>query len=246
MDRISRSTSPLRGRCLPRTHLGTAFLILFALAVLGVFASPVWAADAPAAARVNIGTADDPYFVDDVIQLDALKASAIAQSSMAAAINVVRINTWATGLTHTTPAGVNRLNVFVVAFENGSDVAVSNVTYGGQTLTRVGGIVNGSGTRERTEIWYLNEAGIAAAGSSTYVVTWGGSAPASPKYSSATYGNVDQASPIVHHIGNSDDDGSPNPMTTTVNVVAGSDITCSSGAAAPDKPVATLAISVCA
>lgn len=215
------SYPPTHGRCHAHAHLCAAVLVLFTLAILGMSASPAFAADSPAAGRVNIGTLDDPYFVDDVVQLDALKASAIAQSSMAAAINVVRLNTWATGLTHTTPGGVNRLNVIVVAYENGSDVSVSAVTYGGQALTRIGGAVNSSGTRERTEIWYLDEAGIALAGSSTYAVTWGGSAPTSPKYSSATFGNVDQTSPIVDHNGNSDNDGSPNPMTTTVTVVAG-------------------------
>ena len=200
------STSPKRGRFLRHAHICAALLYAFTFTALGSILSSALAAESPAAARVNIGTADDPYYIDDVVQLDALKASAIAQSSMAASINVVRINTWATGLTHTTPMGVNRLNVFVVALENGSDVAVNAVTYGGQALTRIGGIVNGSGTRERTEIWYLNEAGIVAAGGTSYVVTWGGSAPTNSKFSSATFGNVDQASPIVNHSGNAVDD----------------------------------------
>lgn len=217
----SCSSSPTRGCSMPTAFILAVATLTFAFASFGPLTPRLLAADAPVAAPVNIGTADDPYFVNDVMQLDAMKASAIAQSSMAAAINVVRLNTWATGLTHTTPMGVNRLNVIVVAYENGSDVSVSAVTYGGQALTRIGGIANSSGTRERTEIWYLDEAGIVLAGSSTYVVTWGGSAPTSPKYSSATFGNVDQASPIVDHSGNSDNDGTPNPMTTTVTVVAG-------------------------
>ncbi len=216
----SRSTSRTRGRCLPFALICAALSLSLAVAFFGSV-TPLYAAAAPIGGPVNIGTPDDPYFVDDPVALEAMKASAITGSSMAASINVVRLNTWATGLTHATASGVNRLNVFVVAYENGTDVAVSAVTYGGQSLTRIGGTVNPSGTRERTEIWYLDEAGIVAAGSSTYAVTWGGSAPSSPKYSSATFGNVDQASPIVHHSGNAVDGSSPNPLTTSVSVVAG-------------------------
>ena len=55
---------------------------------------------------------------------------------------VSRVGSWTTGLTHTVGSGNNRLLVFAVGYENGgwSDPGVSSVTYGGQPLTRIGGI----------------------------------------------------------------------------------------------------------
>ena len=51
------------------------------------------------------------------------------------------------------------------------------------------------GFSAHTSSWYLNEAGIAAAGGTTFIVTW----PTTPSvigYASAFFGTVDQASPI--------------------------------------------------
>src|SRR6185503_12792990 len=78
-----------------------------------------------------------------------------------------RIGSWTTGLTHTAGAGNDRLLVFMVGYENATDVAISTVKYGGQSLTRINGAAVGS-TVARVELWYLKEAGIVAATNTTF------------------------------------------------------------------------------
>ena len=141
--------------------------------------------------------------------------------SISVSPGVTRANAWTTGLTHTAGSGSNRLLLFVVGYENGSDPGVSAVTYGGQSLTRILGAVAGTTWFDRTELWYLNEAGIAAAVGNTFSVTWGGSAPSNPMYAAATYADVNQSSPILDSSSNFTNSSTPNPITTSVNVVNG-------------------------
>ena len=134
---------------------------------------------------------------------------------------ITRANAWTTGLTHTAGGGNNRLLLFAVGYENGSDPGVSTVTYGGQSLTRIVGAVAGTTTIGRVELWYVNEAGIAAAIGTTFSVTWGGVAPTYPMYAAATYADVNQSSPILDSSSNFTNSSTPNPITTSVNVVDG-------------------------
>ncbi len=132
-----------------------------------------------------------------------------------------RANAWTTGLTHTAGSGSDRLLLFVVGYENGADPGVSAATYGGQSLTPIIGAVAGTTTVGRVELWYLNEAGIAAASGSTFSVTWGGATPSQPMYAAATYKHVNQSDPIADSASNSTDTSTPNPITATVNVTDG-------------------------
>jgi hypothetical protein len=134
---------------------------------------------------------------------------------------VCQNTTWTTGLTHTVTSGSNRALVFAVGYENAADPGVASVTYGGQALTRIDGAVAGTSTFGRVELWYLNEAGIAAAGGNTFSVTWGGSAPSNPMYAAASYTAVDQCNPIATSSINSTDAATPNPLTTNVSVTSG-------------------------
>ena len=133
---------------------------------------------------------------------------------------VARANAWTTGLTHVAGTGVNRLLVFMVGYENGADVPISAVTYGGQSLTRINGTVAGTTTVGRIELWYLNESGIAAATSTTFVVTYGGTAPSEPHYGAATFRNVDQTAPVLVSNVASAAAATPNPLPVSVNVTA--------------------------
>ncbi len=133
--------------------------------------------------------------------------------------SVNRANAWTTGLTHTAGSGSDRLLLFVVGYENGSDPGISAVTYGSQSLTPIIGAVAGTSIFGRVELWYLNEAGIAAASGNTFSVTWGIAAPSQPMYAAATYKNVNQTNPILDSASNSTDTSTPNPITATVNVV---------------------------
>ncbi|MEW5700677.1 MAG: VWA domain-containing protein [Candidatus Zixiibacteriota bacterium] len=210
-----------RGRGLSRRAccLRALSTVLPLLLVINVLAPPAaWTAGP---GRINLGTDDDPYFVEDSLTAEALKASALSPSPASIAANVVRLGSWTTGLTHTAGVGSSRLLIFAVGYENGSDVGVNAVSYGGQSLTRIGGVAAGTSSIVRTELWYLKEAGITAAGTNTFTVTWGGSAPASPKYGASTYANVNQTTPIGHSAGTSVNSSSPNPITATLNVFAG-------------------------
>ncbi|MFH2054820.1 MAG: putative Ig domain-containing protein, partial [bacterium] len=134
---------------------------------------------------------------------------------------IARIGNWTTGLTHTVPAGDNRLLIFAVGYEDGTvSDPVAAVSYGGQALTRAGGDVAGTTFWGRAELWYLKEAGIQAASSNTFSVTWGSSTPTDPMYGAATYANVSQTSPIYDIDSNSTDAATPNPLTVSIDVAA--------------------------
>jgi hypothetical protein len=142
-------------------------------------------------------------------------------SSFPASNSVLAADSWSTGLTHTTGSGSNRLLTFVVGYENATDVGVSTVTYGTRTMTKALGQVAGTGPFDRVEIWYLNEAGIVLASSTTFAVTWGGTAPADPMYAAIGYKNVDQTTPIATTNSATTNLSTPNPITAAVTVGGG-------------------------
>ncbi len=131
-----------------------------------------------------------------------------------------RVGSWTTGLTHTAGAGDDRLLMFMVGYENATDVAVSTVSYGGQNLTRINGQAAGTTSVVRVELWYLPETGIVAASDSTFAVTYAGTVPTSEQFAAATYRNVDQAAPVGASSADSTDASTPNPLPTSVAVTA--------------------------
>ena len=52
---------------------------------------------------------------------------------------------------------------------------------------------------DRVELWYLNEAGIAAASNTTFTLTYGNGVPVSQHFSAVTFKNIDQAATILQH-----------------------------------------------
>ncbi len=99
--------------------------------------------------------------------------------------------------------------------------SVTSVSYGGQAMTKVTGTSVGTAPTASTGIWFLNEAGIAAATDSTFVPTWD-TAPDLPMYSHAFFDGVDQSDPIGDNAANRSAAATPNPITTTgLTTVAG-------------------------
>lgn len=132
------------------------------------------------------------------------------------------IGGWLTGTTHAGVAGANRALIFIAATEDTGPPTVSSVTYGGQAMTPViGSGAAGSNPRVRVEIWVLGEAGIAAAGSSTFVPTWS-AAPSEPMYSHAFFRNVKQAAPTTSPQAANGSSGSPTTISTSaVTTISG-------------------------
>ena len=80
--------------------------------------------------------------------------------------SVQLLDDWTTGLIHSVSAGNDRLLVFVVGAEHGTPPigSITGVTWGGQALTPVGSAAVTNVEENRLEVWYLDEAGVAAAG----------------------------------------------------------------------------------
>lgn len=84
----------------------------------------------------------------------------------------------ASSMSKTVSAGTDRMLVVCVGYEDGADNQVSGVTYGEQALTRAndGAVIAqaranlGGGFIAGSEVWYLLEAGIAAAANTTISV----------------------------------------------------------------------------
>jgi hypothetical protein len=131
---------------------------------------------------------------------------------------MARVGTWTSGLTHTVGAGLDRLLVFVVGYENSTDTLISTVKYGNQSLTKANGTV--VGTADRVELWYLKETGIAAATTNTFVVTYGGGTPSAQFFTAATIKNVDQTTPVFASNINSTNAATPNPLPVNVGVTS--------------------------
>ncbi|UCB51592.1 MAG: T9SS type A sorting domain-containing protein [Candidatus Zixiibacteriota bacterium] len=147
----------------------------------------------------------------------AIKVDAAGQASL----RVSRIGSWSTGLSHTAAPARNRLLIFAVGYENeGAAPPIDSVFYGGQPLTYiVGEKTPASGYRARAELWYLDEAGIGAAATDLFTVFYGWEMPLQHLCAAAVYGNVNQANPVFDAAGDAVSASTPNPLTTTVNVV---------------------------
>lgn len=76
-----------------------------------------------------------------------------------------------TAFTYTVSAGSNRgLLLFLSTGDNEAGSIATDVTYGGQAMTEVSHLEDAV-IWTHTQMWFLNEAGIAAAGSTTFSIT---------------------------------------------------------------------------
>jgi hypothetical protein len=78
----------------------------------------------------------------------------------------------------------------------------------------------GSPSRVKVDLWYLNEAEIAAATNATFVVTFAGGTPGSQHFAAATFSHVKQTAPILASAINSTNAATPNPLPTPIAVTA--------------------------
>lgn len=139
---------------------------------------------------------------------------------------VTAITSATTNYSHAAGTGANRLLVVVVGMEDTYNRTVSAITYGGRPMTQIttaaaGG--NSGNPYDRVSLYYLNEAGIAAASGSTISVTWSGSVDDS-HVAAAMFANVDQANPIRASVSLDVDASTPNPIVAPTLTVAASDL----------------------
>jgi len=123
---------------------------------------------------------------------------------------VTTLNTWTnvydnTGNysgTYTVPVGTNSQRVLVVGVATSTITSSTRsviLTYGGQSLIPINGDL-GSDTRQHTQLYYLNEAGIDAATNTTLsfnITSTSGSTGAANTVFVGVYDNVDQTTPIT-------------------------------------------------
>jgi hypothetical protein len=171
----------------------------------------------------DTGLAPGTQYTYTVQMRDALQNAGVSSSAASAttdpapsARRVDIIGTWTIGTTHTAPGGVNRaLIVTVHAEDNDSDMNAS-VTYGGRAMIKVAEQNSGTGFRAYAAIFVLDEAGISAAGGSTFTVNWAQPPSGAARYASVFLAGVNQAAPI----GASDGNGSTSGATIATGGLA--------------------------
>ncbi|MBN1391696.1 MAG: hypothetical protein JW947_02710, partial [Sedimentisphaerales bacterium] len=127
--------------------------------------------------------------------------------------NIEILGSWTTGTSHTKESGSERALIFIAHGESTSTMNLSSVTYGGQSMTKVVDLsYNAASGYAYAAAFILKESGVAAASSSTFNPTWGGTAPGNAGYSSLFLSNVDQTTSTgATGIGGS----TSNPVTTS-------------------------------
>lgn len=100
------------------------------------------------------------------------------EKATTASTAVAVLNNWTFGTSKTISAGVSRCLIVAVVLENGLGARnITSLTYGGQAMTQITEIASGnSGFTGKIEYWRLMEAGIQAAGSTNFVITYDGTA----------------------------------------------------------------------
>lgn len=124
---------------------------------------------------------------------------------------------------YTVSAGINRYLRVALHWETDVQGVSPTLTYGGQSMTKLleRVAVGTSPARDNgVAIFLLNEAGLRAATSSNFALSWSGTAPTSQTDEVNSFSNVDQTNAVHSYSSTSSIDGT-NPLSTTVQVVAG-------------------------
>jgi len=141
-------------------------------------------------------------------------------TTAAAGSSVSLLGSWVTGTSHTKESGSNRALIFIAHAESTSTMNLSAVTYGGQAMTKVMEYnYNAASGYAYAAAFILKETGVAAASSSTFAVTWSGTAPGSAGYTSVFLANVNQTTAT----------GATSSGGSTTNPVTASALATSSG-----------------
>jgi hypothetical protein len=150
----------------------------------------------------------------------SIRPKLIVTYSSAPAGDVEIIGSWVSGTSHTEESGTNRLLVFNAHVEdNDTDMNLTSVTYGGQSMTKVVEQNVGSGYRAYVVAYVLDEAGINAASGSDFVPTWAQTPSRTPGYSSVFLQNVSQTAST----GATDGNGTESSATLATSALSTND-----------------------
>ncbi len=122
---------------------------------------------------------------------------------------------WVEGTSHDPCSGYSRALIFITHAEDDVAITLNSVTYGGQSMTPVIERVTGtSGYRAYVAAYILDDAGIEAATSGTFVPDWT-TTPENVSYASVFLGSVNQTTSIGATASDSSTSSTPNPITTS-------------------------------
>jgi uncharacterized protein YjdB len=161
-------------------------------------------------AQQNTGTARSATVTVSGTGVTSQTVTVTQAGTSATTINL--LGSWVIGTTHAKETGTNRVLIFIAHAEYTASMNLNAVTYGGQAMTKVMEYnYNAASGWAYTAAYILIEAGVAAASTNTFAVTWS-TAPGSVGYSSAFFANVNQ----TFSTGATGTGGSTsNPITTT-------------------------------
>jgi GH35 family endo-1,4-beta-xylanase len=125
------------------------------------------------------------------------------------------IGSWLSSTTHIKESGYSRALILIAHEESttGYNPALTSVTYGGQSMTKVIEVNAVSGNGNYVAAFILNEAGVAASTDGTFVPNWSATT-SSVAYASAFFTNANQTTLIGATARNSTTTSTPNPITT--------------------------------
>jgi hypothetical protein len=174
--------------------------------------------------------ARDSYLTPNVTGWSSIQSA----TTLPPPTNIEILGSWATGLTHTKESGTNRALIFIAHGEHSANINLTGVTYGGQAMTKVTERIVSSGTTTYyayVAAYILDEAGVAAASSSTFVPTWN-TTPESASYASVFLSNVNQTTSIGATASNSSTGTDPiatDPLATNNGDMVIDAVTCGNG-----------------
>ena len=155
------------------------------------------------------------YYVVTAVDILSNESGYLSQVSATPGTFVTLAGSWTSGTSHTKENGTDRALLFIAHGElANSDINLGSVTYGGQTMTKVIDRNIGTSTRGYAAAYILNEAGVAAATSSTFTPIWSGTAPTDYGYASVFLKNVNQTTLTGASDSNGTATATPNPIKT--------------------------------
>ncbi|MHC4738451.1 MAG: DNRLRE domain-containing protein [Planctomycetota bacterium] len=138
---------------------------------------------------------DTTYYwrIDEVNTNGTTTGNVWSFTTVAASSDVEIIGSWTSGTSHTKESGTNRALIFIAHGESSADTSdLGSVTYGGQSMTKVVERNMHYSYSAYTCAFILDEDGIDAATSSTFVVTWDTAPSDSSAFTSVFLQNVNQ------------------------------------------------------